>query len=113
MVNKKFFEAIEEVIRNDDADVRDYLDACAKQESHIELHNNYGNIACEITGTGPLLFDGICTILKALALEENRKNGTDAGEYVRFVAEMVLYELGTKKSTPKAYGPISPDDVDL
>lgn len=113
MENKKFFEALRETIRNDEEDVRDYLDACAKQEAHIELHNNYGNTACEINGTGPLLFDGVCTILKALALEENRKNGTDAGGYVRFVAEMVLYELEVKESTPKEYGPISPDDVDF
>ena len=112
MVNKKFFEALEETIRNDEEGVRDYLDACAKQEAHIELHNNYGNTTCKINGTGPLLFDSACTILKALALEESRKNGIDAGEYVRFVAEMVIYELGLK-STPKEYGPISPDDVDL
>ena len=48
MVYKKFFEALDEMIRNDEESVRDYLDACAKQEAHIELHNDCGNTTCKI-----------------------------------------------------------------
>lgn len=47
------------------------------------------------SGSGPMLFDGICTILKKIAQAEGKNMGNPqaATEYVKLVCSMVCEEL--------------------
>lgn len=63
-----------------------------------------GNETLKISGFGSILFDGVCTILKELAVAEAKQNGNDdmAAEYVDLVYKMVSRELiNMDKGTPQ------------
>lgn len=63
-----------------------------------------GNETLKISGFGAVLFDGVCTILKGLAVAEAKQNGNDdmAAEYVDLVYKMVSRELiNIDKGTPQ------------
>lgn len=57
-----------------------------------------GKISLQVSGTGAMLFDGICVILKELALAEAKEaaNPEIAGEYVNLVNQMVIGEIMEK-----------------
>lgn len=63
-----------------------------------------GNETLKISGFGAILFDGVCTILKELAVAEAKQNGNDdmAAEYVDLVYKVVSRELINRdKGTPQ------------
>lgn len=63
-----------------------------------------GNTTLQVSGFGAMLFDGVCTILKELAVAEAKQNGNDdmAAEYVDLVYKMASRELiNMNKGTPQ------------
>lgn len=63
-----------------------------------------GNETLKISGFGAILFDGVCTILKELAVADAKQNGNDdmAAEYVDLVYKVVSRELiNMDKGTPQ------------
>lgn len=75
---------------------------CFKKEMESEVSMVYkkeagidGKTTLSAIGSGPMLFDGICTILKKIAQAEGKNMGNPqaATEYVKLVCSMVCEEL--------------------
>lgn len=63
-----------------------------------------GKTTLQVRGFGAMLFDGVCAILKELAVAEAKQNRNDdmAAEYVDLVCKMVSRELiNMDKGTPQ------------
>lgn len=83
MSEKEFCESLEESMASE-------VSIVYKKESGID-----GKTTLSASGSGPMLFHGICTILKEIAQLEGKRIGNPqaATEYAKLVCSMVCEDL--------------------
>ncbi len=96
-------EEIEEILK--DTEMKQYIDAQLGKSTAIEYSfSPKGGAHVKAEGTGPMLFDGVCTILRCIAKYES-EDIENQKFYVRVACQQVLEELdeeSRKKMDPAA-----------
>ncbi|MDO4328731.1 MAG: hypothetical protein Q4C66_05280 [Lachnospiraceae bacterium] len=87
-------EEIEEILN--DPEMKRFVDAQLGKSAAIEYsYSPKDGAYVKAKGTGPMLFDGVCTVLKSIAAYES-EDIEDQKLYVEVVCQQVLEELDEK-----------------